>query len=476
MEQTTAKKNKYEIDMCNGTIMDKLISFSLPLMLSGILQLMFNAVDIIVVGRFSGSQALAAVGSTSALINVFTNLFIGISLGANVLTARFYAAGREKEVSETVHTAITLALVSGIVMALVGLVFSKGALALMGTPDDVIGLSALYMRIYFLGMPFFMLYNYGAAILRAVGDTKRPLLFLMIAGVINACLNMVLVIVFKLGVAGVAIATVISQMISCVLVLRCLCRSESSYRLRFSELGMKGYYLKQIFSVGVPAGIQSTVINFSNVLLQSSVNSFGSTAMAGYTAANNLLGFLYVSVNSITQACMSFTSQNYGAGDYRRIKKIAMISVVTGVVTTELLSVLAVYLGPQLLGIYSPSAEVVAAGMVRLRWIALFYGLDAIMDVIVGSLRGVGYNILPMLVTLMGACASRLIWLSTVFRLPAYHRIEMVYIVYPLSWALTATTHLICYFFVSRKVDRELRAHEAELAARMEESPEEADS
>ena len=336
MEQTTAKKNKYEIDMCNGTIMDKLISFSLPLMLSGILQLMFNAVDIIVVGRFSGSQALAAVGSTSALINVFTNLFIGISLGANVLTARFYAAGREKEVSETVHTAITLALVSGIVMALVGLVFSKGALALMGTPDDVIGLSALYMRIYFLGMPFFMLYNYGAAILRAVGDTKRPLLFLMIAGVINACLNMVLVIVFKLGVAGVAIATVISQMISCVLVLRCLCRSESSYRLRFSELGMKGYYLKQIFSVGVPAGIQSTVINFSNVLLQSSVNSFGSTAMAGYTAANNLLGFLYVSVNSITQACMSFTSQNYGVGKLKRMDRVLadcmILSVVVAVV------------------------------------------------------------------------------------------------------------------------------------------------
>lgn len=334
MEQTTAKKNKYEIDMCNGTIMDKLISFSLPLMLSGILQLMFNAVDIIVVGRFSGSQALAAVGSTSALINVFTNLFIGISLGANVLTARFYAAGREKEVSETVHTAITLALVSGIVMALVGLVFSKGALALMGTPDDVIGLSALYMRIYFLGMPFFMLYNYGAAILRAVGDTKRPLLFLMIAGVINACLNMVLVIVFKLGVAGVAIATVISQMISCVLVLRCLCRSESSYRLRFSELGMKGYYLKQIFSVGVPAGIQSTVINFSNVLLQSSVNSFGSTAMAGYTAANNLLGFLYVSVNSITQACMSFTSQNYGVGKLKRMDRVLADCMILSVVVS----------------------------------------------------------------------------------------------------------------------------------------------
>ena len=373
MERTTAKKNKYEIDMCNGTIMDKLISFSLPLMLSGILQLMFNAVDIIVVGRFSGSQALAAVGSTSALINVFTNLFIGISLGANVLTARFYAAGREKEVSETVHTAITLALVSGIIMALVGLVFSRGALALMGTPDDVIGLSALYMRIYFLGMPFFMLYNYGAAVLRAVGDTKRPLLFLMIAGVINACLNMVLVIVFKLGVAGVAIATVISQMISCVLVLRCLCRSESSYRLRFSELGMKGYYLKQIFSVGVPAGIQSTVINFSNVLLQSSVNSFGSTAMAGYTAANNLLGFLYVSVNSITQACMSFTSQNYGAGKTKRMDRVLIDCLILSCAFSLTMGCCAWFFGPQLLQIYTESSAVISCGVEILSFTTVTY-------------------------------------------------------------------------------------------------------
>ena len=299
------KSNKYEIDMCNGSIMDKLVSFALPLMLSGILQLMFNAVDIIVVGRFSGSEALAAVGSTTALINVFTNLFIGISLGANVLAARFFAAGRKEEMSETVHTSITLALISGILMAFVGLVFSKGALELMGTPEDVIGLSTLYMRIYFMGMPFFMLYNYGAAILRAVGDTKRPLYFLIIAGVINAGLNMVLVIVFGLGVAGVGIATVFSQMVSCVLVLTCLCRTEGSYKLSFSKLSMKGYYLKQIFQVGIPAGIQSTVINFSNALLQSSVNSFGSTAMAGYTAANNILGFLYVSINSVTQACIN---------------------------------------------------------------------------------------------------------------------------------------------------------------------------
>lgn len=285
------KQNKYEIDMCNGTIMDKLISFSLPLMLSGILQLMFNAVDIIVVGRFSGSQALAAVGSTTALINVFTNLFIGISLGANVLAARFYAAGKDREMSDTVHTAVTLALVSGIVMAFVGLIFSRWALELMGTPDDVIGQSALYMKIYFLGMPFFMLYNYGAAILRAVGDTKRPLIFLVISGVVNAVLNLILVIMFHMDVAGVAIATVISQLISCILVLRCLRTSKTSYQLHFGKLRINTVYLKQIFQVGIPAGIQSTVINLSNALLQSSVNSFGSTAMAGYTAANNIFGF-----------------------------------------------------------------------------------------------------------------------------------------------------------------------------------------
>ena len=456
MEQTTAKKNKYEIDMCNGTIMDKLISFSLPLMLSGILQLMFNAVDIIVVGRFSGSQALAAVGSTSALINVFTNLFIGISLGANVLTARFYAAGREKEVSETVHTAITLALVSGIVMALVGLVFSKGALALMGTPDDVIGLSALYMRIYFLGMPFFMLYNYGAAILRAVGDTKRPLLFLMIAGVINACLNMVLVIVFKLGVAGVAIATVISQMISCVLVLRCLCRSESSYRLRFSELGMKGYYLKQIFSVGVPAGIQSTVINFSNVLLQSSVNSFGSTAMAGYTAANNLLGFLYVSVNSITQACMSFTSQNYGVGKLKRMDRVLADCMILSVVVAVVLGCICFFYDTATIQIYTEDAEVIACGMEILAYTTITYFLCGWMDLFPGALRGMGYSAVPMVLSVIGTVGTRVVWIFGIF---PYHRsLAILFISYPASWIITIVLQVICFYFVRRRVHRRSQA------------------
>ena len=323
MTASKSKKNKYEIDMCNGTVLDKLISFSIPLMLSSILQLLFNAVDIVVVGRFSGSRALAAVGSTTALINVFTNLFIGVSLGANVLAARFYATKQEKQMSETVHTAVTFALISGIVMVfvpaltsfvisdllgggkvlLIGVVFARGALEIMGTPDDVIAKSTLYMRIYFAGMPFFMLYNYGAAILRAVGDTKRPLFFLIIAGIVNAALNLFLVIVLHLGVAGVAIATVIAQMISCLLVLRCLYRSDGSYQLRFSAMTIKWIYLKQIFQVGIPAGIQSTVINFSNVLLQSSVNSFGSIAMAGYTAANNIFGCPAIARAIATRCC-----------------------------------------------------------------------------------------------------------------------------------------------------------------------------
>ena len=345
--------------MCNGSIMDKLISFALPLMLSGVLQLMFNAVDIIVVGRFSGSQALAAVGSTTALIAVFTNLFIGISLGANVLGARFYAAGRDKEMSETVHTAITLALISGIAMAFIGVLFARGALELMGTPDDVIRLSTLYMRIYFCGMPFFMLYNYGAAILRAVGDTKRPLIFLLISGSTNAVLNLVMVIKFDLGVAGVGIATVISQMISCVLVLRCLHKSDSSYQLRFSKLKIKKAYMMQIFQVGIPAGIQSTVINLSNVLLQSSVNSFGSTAMAGYTAANNLFGFLYVSVNSVTQACMSFTSQNYGVGKLKRMDRVLRDCIILSVSVSLALGVGVYVFGPEILQIYTTDPAVI---------------------------------------------------------------------------------------------------------------------
>lgn len=391
--------------------MDKLISFSLPLMLSGILQLMFNAVDIIVVGRFSGKQALAAVGSTTALINVFTNLFIGISLGANVLAARFYAMGKSKEMSETVHTSITLAMVSGVIMAFVGVLFARGALELMGTPDDVIDQSTLYMRIYFMGMPFFMLYNYGAAILRAIGDTKRPLLFLIISGLINAALNMLLVIYCHMAVEGVAIATVISQLISCILVLWCLYKSEGSYQLRFSKLQIKGVYLKQIFQVGIPAGIQSMIINFSNVLLQSSVNSFGSTAMAGYTAANNILGFLYAAVNSITQACMSFTSQNYGVGKYKRMDKVLIDCLILTVVVAGVLGCGSYLLGPEILRIYTEEEKVIRCGMEILSITTVPYFLCGIMDLFPGALRGMGYSAVPMILSIIGTVGMRVVWI-----------------------------------------------------------------
>ena len=411
--EATQKKNKYEIDMCNGTIMDKLISFALPLMVSSILQLLFNAVDIIVVGRFTGSQALAAVGSTTALINMFVNLFIGVSLGANVLSARFYAAGKEREMSETVHTAMTFALISGIVMVFVGLFCTRGALELMDTPADVIDQAALYMKIYFCSMPFFMLYNYGAAVLRAVGDTKRPLLFLIISGAINAVLNLFLVIAFSMGVAGVAIATVISQ-------------------------------------VGVPAGIQSVVINFSNVLLQSSVNSFGSIAMAGYTAANNIFGFLFVSVNSITQACMSFTSQNYGAGKKKRMDRVLIDCMILSVIVAVTLGGSANLFGPQLLHIYTTDADVIACGTEILLYTTLTYFLCGIMDLIPGALRGMGHSAVPMILSIIGTVGTRIFWIYGVF--PTHRSLMVLFLSYPASWLATILLQAVCFYFVRKKV------------------------
>ena len=449
------KTGKFEIDMCNGSIMDKLISFSLPLMLSSILQLMFNAVDIIVVGRFDSSQALAAVGSTTALINIFTNLFIGISLGANVLAARYFAAGRDKEMSEAVHTAITLALISGIIMAFVGAGASRLALDLMDTPADVIDQSVTYMRIYFVGMPFFMLYNYGAAVLRAVGDTKRPLLFLALAGMANVVLDLLLVIVIPLGVAGVAIGTVSSQFVSCILVLRCLYKTEGSYQLRFSKLTIKWIYLKRIFQVGIPAGIQSTVINFSNAMLQSSVNSFGSTAMAGYTAANNILGFLYVSVNAVTQACMSFTSQNYSVGKQKRMDRVLIDCIILSAEAAGVLGVGAYVFGSQLLGIYTADAAVIKCGLEILSITTVPYFLCGIMDLIPGALRGMGHSAVPMVLSVIGTVGTRIVWIYGLF--PHHRSLFFLFISYPGSWIATILMQAVCFWFVRKKCIRQLK-------------------
>lgn len=443
------QKSKYEIDMTNGSIMDKLVSFSLPLMATSILQLMFNAVDIIVVGRFSGSDALAAVGATTALINIFTNLFIGISMGANVLCARYYAAGQDKEMSESVHTAIALALISGVLMAVVGFAAAGWALGLMDTPPDVIGQSNLYMKIYFLGMPFFMLYNYGAAVLRAVGDTKRPLFFLLFAGMANVALDLLLVIVIPLGVAGVAIGTVASQMVSSILVLHCLYKSEGSYQVRFSRLSVKGFYVKRIFQVGIPAGIQSTVINFSNALLQSSVNSFGSIAMAGYTAANNILGFLYVSVNAVTQACMSFTSQNYSVKKPKRMDRVLLDCILLSAGISLILGVGAWAFGSQVLRIYTTEADVIQCGLEILSITTVPYFLCGIMDLFPGAMRGMGYSAVPMVLSIIGTVGTRILWIYGFF---PYHRsLHFLFISYPASWIATIVMQAVCFFFVRKR-------------------------
>ena len=451
----SSSKKSYEIDMCNGPILPKLLRFSVPLTLSTMLQLLFNAADVVVVGRYAGDNSLAAVGSNTALINLLTNLFLGLSIGANILAARHYGAREDEELSKTVHTSILLSIYSGILLSIVGVCGARVILEWMQCPDDVLGLATIYLRIYFAGMTATMLYNFGAALLRAGGDTQRPLYFLLAAGVVNVVLNLFFVIKLQMDVAGVALATVICQCISAGLVIRCLMKENGPLKLELKKLKIYPMKLKQIMQVGIPAGFQGVLFSLANVTVQSSSNSFDDTVLvAGSSASSSVENFVYANVNSFYQANTAFTSQNFGAGNYKRILKIRHTAVIAGVISTTLLGWIAILFGHQLLGIYSTSPEVVQAGMLRMWFMLVVYGLDALMDVQVGSMRGIGYNVLPMLVSLVGACVFRLVWLATVFQIPAYHRIETVYIVYPISWALTALAHGICFFFAYRKVVR----------------------
>ena len=452
MKNVSANKNKYEMDMCSGSLLPKILLYSLPLMLSGILQLLFNAADIVVVGRFAGNDALAAVGSTSSLINLLVNVFMGLSVGTNVMVARFYGAGQKKELEEMVHTAILTSIVSGVILIFVGLALSRPALLLMDTPENVIDQSVLYIRIYFVGMPAMMLYNFGSAVLRAVGDTRRPLYFLMIAGVINVVLNLFFVISLSMGVAGVALATIISQAVSAILVLLCLMRSESDYRVELNKLRIVKDKMLKMIQIGLPAGMQGALFSVSNVLIQSSVNSFGSIAMAGNTAAQNLEGFVYTAMNALHQTCISFTGQNYGAKQYKRMGKILLICQGCVIVVGVLMGTGVYLAGGTLLKLYSPDPEVIQYGMLRLSYICTTYALCGMMDVMVGSLRGMGYSIMPMLVSLTGACLFRVVWIYSVFR--SYHTLECLYYSYPISWGLTFAVHLVCFLIVYKKVLR----------------------
>ncbi len=443
---------KYEIDMCSGSVFGKMLLFALPLMCSSILQLLFNAADIVVVGRFAGDNALAAVGSNTALINLLTNLFVGLSVGTNVLTAQYYGAKRERDLKETVHTSMLLSLYSGLLLMVVGLIGAPKLLALMQAPPEVLDLAVLYLRIYFLGMASMMVYNFGSAILRAVGDTKRPLYYLLGAGIVNVVLNLIFVIVCHLGVAGVAMATVISQTISAFLVVCCLVREQGGIHLELKELCITREKLGKIMQIGLPAGFQGTVFSLSNVVIQSAVNSFGNIAVAGNSAAANIEGFVYMAMNAFHQATISFTSQNYGARAYKRIYKILFAGELSVIVTGLVLGNLAVFFGEALLRIYSPSADVIAAGMTRLQIICTLYALCGVMDVLVGALRGIGYSIIPMIVSLVGACGLRLLWIATVFQIPEYHSLRTVYLSYPITWTITLTVHAITFALAARKV------------------------
>ncbi|MBD5547235.1 MAG: MATE family efflux transporter [Lachnospiraceae bacterium] len=444
-------RKSYEIDMCNGPLFGKIMLFTLPLMLSGILQLLFNAADVIVVGRFAGNEALAAVGATGSLTNLLVNLFIGLSVGANVLVARYYGARQEEEVSQTVHTSILVSAAGGILLAIVGIAAAKPLLLMMDTPENVINHSVLYMRIYFFGMPVMLLFNFGSAILRAIGDTRRPLVYLTIAGVINVVLNLCFVIVFHMGVAGVALATVIAQCVSTSLIIRCLMQSESCFKLCFNKLHMNWEKFRKIAAIGLPAGIQGSLFSISNVLIQSSVNSFGSIAMAGNTAGSNIEGFVYTAMNSVHQTAVSFTGQNLGGRQYDRINKILIECLLFVTVIGVVMGNGAVLLGQQILGFYSPDLQVISYGIQRMEIICAFYCLCGIMDVLVGCIRGLGYAVMPMIVSLMGACVFRIIWIYTVFRWD--RTLRTLYISYPVSWALTAFAHLICFIVVRNKLN-----------------------
>ena len=446
-------KKSYEMDMCNGPLVGKILLFAFPLMLSSVLQLLFNAADIVVVGRFTGAEALAAVGATSALINLLVNVFMGLSIGTNVLTAQGYGARNEKGVQDTVHTSIMLSLVCGVLLIVIGVFLAAPLLELMGTPDNVLGHAALYMRIYFIGMPALLVYNFGAAILRAVGDTRRPLYYLLFSGIINVILNLIFVIIFKMGVAGVATATVVSETISAGLVLRCLMKSEGMFQLHMGKLRIKKQKAPQIVRIGLPAGLQGAIFAISNVLIQSSINSFGSVAMAGNTAAGNLEGFVYTSMNAVYQTNLSFTSQNMGAGNWKRMKKILGICLVFVSVVGLVMGRGFVFFGHQLLGIYSSDPEVIQYGINRMQVICGTYLLCGIMDVLVGSMRGMGYSFVPMIVSLVGACGLRILWIFTVFQ---WHRsLFVLYLSYPITWILTALAHTVCWYKIIHKRERQ---------------------
>ena len=451
-----AKSN--QIDMTEGSVFFKLLQFSIPLIFSSVLQLFFNAADVVVVGRFAGVNSLAAVGSTSSLINLLVNLFLGLSVGTNVIAANYFGSGKNKKLSQTVHTAILLSVYSGVILTVVGVFGAKYILRLMGSPDEVLSLATLYLQIYFAGITASMVYNFGSALLRSKGDTKRPMYILFAAGLINVVLNLIFVIPLKMDVAGVALATVISQVFSAFMVIRCLVKESDDFKLYFSKLKIDREIFIDILKIGLPAGFQGILFSFSNVIIQSSVNSFGNIMIAGSSAAANIEGFVYISMNGFAQGSLTFVSQNYGAKKMDRIKKVVRIALLCALVAGTVLGNLAYLFGRNLIAIYNDNPDVIEAGLLRMSVIMTTYALCGIMDVMANSVRGIGHSLLPMVVSLLGACGLRLVWLATAFQIPAFHTCRTVFLSYPISWAITFAAHVVCFFVILKnlKAQKEL--------------------
>lgn len=442
-------------NMLQGPLLSNIVFYTIPIILTSILQLLFNAADLVIVGRFCGSASVAAVGATGPLINLLVNLFIGFSVGAGVTVAHGLGRQDDKAVHRTVHTAIPTALVSGVILTIVGVVFSETFLQLMDTPENVLPLSAVYMRIYFCGIVFNMVYNFCTSILRAVGDTKSPLVFLAIAGVINVVLNIVFVTLIDMNVAGVALATTISQAVSAVLVVLALMRRTDACKLTLSKMRFYGAQLGKIITIGLPAGIQSSLFSISNVLIQSSINSFGEVVLSGNSAAGNIEGFVYVSINAFHQTAVNFVGQNAGAKQYKRVLKILWICLGCVTVVGLTFGSLVYAFGEQLLSIYiTDSAEAISYGLTRLAFICLPYFLCGVMDVSTGALRGMGASVVPMLISILGVCAFRVAWISTIFQIPQYHTPQCLYFSYTVSWSLTFACQLVAFLIVYRKQRR----------------------
>lgn len=440
------------LNMCEGSLLKKTIVFTVPIMLTGILQLLFNAADLIVVGRFCGSNSVAAVGATSSLVNLIVNLFIGLSTGSGVAVARAIGANDDECVKQTVHTAIPTAIVSGLLVSVIGFFVSKPILNLMGVPSDILPLSSLYLKIYFCAMLFNMVYNFGAAILRAAGDSRSPLIFLTIAGVVNVILNVFFVTVFDWNVAGVAAATAISQVISAVLVIWALMKRTDACKLMLRNIKFRKSPLFKILSIGIPSGIQSTVFSFSNVIIQSSINSFGNIAMSGSAAAGNIEGFLYIILNAFYQTSLNFSGQNSGAGKYDRVKKTFLICSMYVIVIGLALGIGMYLMGDMLLSIYLPNEpKAIEYGMIRFTYILLPYFLCGLMEVATGAIRGMGSSFTTMIISIIGVCGFRIVWIYTIFQFEAFHSFHGLFVSYPISWIFSIIAQFIAFNFVLKK-------------------------